>query len=227
MLAVLRGGEARHASGVARLKAGEAIMVGDGRGTIGQGIATSVGSQEVFVELSEVKTVAAPSPEIWLVQALAKGDRDELAIQACTELGIDRIIPWQAARSVSVWKEDKATKGQVRWNKIVTEASKQSLRAWVPEVRALCTTRDIAQLGEDNQLVLLEAQGLDRLSAYIPPQHKNLVLIVGPEGGIEPSEREMLLDAGAVDLRLGSTVLRTSTAGVAALAVMNSAMGRW
>ena len=227
MLAVLSGDEARHASGVARLKAGEAIMVGDGRGTIGQGIATSVGSQEVFVELSEVTTVAEPSPEVWLVQALAKGDRDELAIQACTELGIDRIIPWQAARSVSVWKEDKATKGQVRWNKIVTEASKQSLRAWVPEVRALCTTRDIAQLGEDNQLVLLEAQGFDLLSAYIPPQHKNLVLIVGPEGGIEPSEREMLLDAGAVDLRLGSTVLRTSTAGVAALAVMNSAMGRW
>jgi 16S rRNA (uracil1498-N3)-methyltransferase len=227
MPAVLSGNEARHASGVARLKAGEAILVGDRRGTIGQGIATSVGTQEVFVELNEVNTVAAPSPEIWLVQALAKGDRDELAIQACTELGVDRIIPWQAARSVSVWKEDKATKGQVRWNKIVTEASKQSLRAWVPEVRALCTTPDIAQLGEDNQLVLLEAQGSDRLSAYIPPQHKNLVLIVGPEGGIEPSEREMLLDAGAVDLRLGSTVLRTSTAGVAALAVMNSAMGRW
>jgi 16S rRNA (uracil1498-N3)-methyltransferase len=227
MPAVLSGDEARHASGVARLKAGEAIMVGDGRGTIGRGIAVAVGAGEVVVELQDVNTVPAPSPEIWLVQALAKGDRDELAIQACTELGVDRIIPWQAGRSVSVWKADKATKGQTRWNKIVTEASKQSLRARVPQVSALSTTSDIAQLGEENQLVLLEAQGSDPLSAYIPPKHKNLVLIVGPEGGIEPAEREVLLDAGAVDLRLGNTVLRTSTAGVAALSVMNSAMGRW
>jgi 16S rRNA (uracil1498-N3)-methyltransferase len=150
-----------------------------------------------------------------------------MAIQTCTELGVDRAIPWQAARSVSVWKGDKLDKGVARWQKIVTEASKQSLRARIPEVSPAMSSCEVALLGETTQLILLDPEAEDSLSAYRPPVGKTLVLLVGPEGGVESSERQMFLDAGAIDLKLGDTVLRTSSAGPAALAVLNSALGRW
>lgn len=219
--------EARHAVTVGRLGVGEDILVGDGAGTLATARATAVGPKEVVLEVLEATVHARPQPEVWLVQALAKGDRDELAIQTCTELGVDRIIPWQAARSVSVWKGDKVTKGVARWQKITTEASKQSLRAWIPTVDPIMTTKEIAKLGDTHQLLLLDPGARDSLSAYIPPRKPHVLVMVGPEGGIEPSEKELLMNSGAVDLRLGSTVLRTSSAGPAALALLNSSMGRW
>ena len=223
----LQGDEARHAASVSRLAVGEDILVGDGVGTLATARATAVGPKEVLLEVSATTTHPPSTPEVWLVQALAKGDRDELAIQTCTELGVDRIIPWQASRSISRWKGDKLTTGVARWHKIATEASKQSLRAWIPPVEQAMTTQDIADLGADHQLLLLDPDALDALSAYIPQREKNLLVIVGPEGGVEQAERELLLSSGAIDLKLGQTVLRTSSAGPAALAVLNSAMGRW
>lgn len=225
--ASLLGDEARHAVTVGRLGVGEEILLGDGHGTLAKATATEVSGKRVELQVHECTTHEPPSPQVWLVQALAKGDRDEMAIQTCTELGVDRVIPWQAARSVSIWKGDKLDTGVARWQKIVTEASKQSLRARIPEVSKAMSTRDLVALGETTQLVLLDPEAEDSLSAYIPPTGKTVVVIVGPEGGVEPSEREMLLDAGAIDLKLGGTVLRTSSAGPAALAVLNSALGRW
>ena len=219
--------EARHAATVGRLGVREDILVGDGVGTLATARATAVGPKEVVLEVLETTVHARPQPEVWLVQALAKGDRDELAIQTCTELGVDRIIPWQAARSVSVWKGDKVAKGVARWQKIATEASKQSLRPWIPTVDPVMTTKEIATLGSDHQLLLLEPGARDALSAYIPARTPHVLVMVGPEGGIEPSEKELLMSSGALDLRLGSTVLRTSSAGPAALALLNSSMGRW
>jgi 16S rRNA (uracil1498-N3)-methyltransferase len=117
-------------------------------GTLATARATAVGPKEVLLEVLEPPSTHPPStPEVWLVQALAKGDRDELAIQTCTELGVDRIIPWQASRSMSRWKGDKLTTGVARWQKIATEASKQSLRAWIPPVEQAMTTQEIADLG--------------------------------------------------------------------------------
>lgn len=219
--------EARHAATVGRLRVGEEILVGDGEGTLATARAREVGPREVVLEVLDTTVYARPQPEIWLVQALAKGDRDELAIQTCTELGVDRIIPWQAARSVSLWKGDKVAKGVARWQKIATEASKQSLRPWIPSVQTPMTTKEIADVGGAHQLVLLDPEAHDSLSAYIPRQEPHVLVMVGPEGGIEPSEKELLMKSGAVDLRLGSTVLRTSSAGPAALALLNSSMGRW
>ena len=223
----LHGDEARHAASVSRLAVGEDISVGDGVGTLATARAIAVSPKEVLLEVLDITTHPANTPEVWLVQALAKGDRDELAIQTCTELGVDRIIPWQASRSISRWKGDKLTTGVARWQKIATEASKQSLRAWIPPVERAMTTQDIADLGAEHQLLLLDPDAVDALSAYIPQREKNLLVIVGPEGGVEQAERELLLSSGAVDLTLGQTVLRTSSAGPAALAVLNAAMGRW
>lgn len=223
----LQGDEARHAASVSRLAVGEDILVGDGVGTLATARASAVTPKEILLDVHDTTTHLRQQPEVWLVQALAKGDRDELAIQTCTELGVDRIVPWQAARSISRWKGDKLTTGVARWQKIATEASKQSLRAWIPQVERAMTTQDIANLGEQHQLLLLDPDATDALSAYIPPQDRNLLVIVGPEGGVDESERELLMSSGAVDLKLGRTVLRTSSAGPAALAVLNSAMGRW
>lgn len=223
----LVGDEARHAASVARLTLGETIRVGDGAGTLATATAREVSPKEVQLEIQDTTFQPPNQPEVWLVQALAKGDRDELAVQTCTELGVDRIIPWQASRSVSRWTGDKLDKGVARWQKIAVEASKQSLRAWVPQVEQAMTTQEIANLGNVHQLLLLNPEASDSLSAYIPLPDRNLLVMVGPEGGVDPAEVELLLDSGAVDLKLGSTVLRTSSAGPAALALVNSSMGRW
>ena len=223
----LLGDQARHAASVARLSVGESVLIGDGAGTLGHATATAVSPQGVELMVHSTDFHPKPESEVWLVQALAKGDRDELAIQTCTELGVDRIIPWQAARSVPVWKGEKADKGVLRWQKIASEAAKQSLRPWIPVVEPILTTAELAAMEGDHQLVLLDPEAIDSVPEYIPPRGRPILVIVGPEGGVEPAEREVLLDAGAVDLRLGTTILRTSSAGPAALALLNSSMGRW
>jgi 16S rRNA (uracil1498-N3)-methyltransferase len=167
-----------------------------------------------------------PSPAITLVQALAKGDRDELAVQAATELGTDRIVPWAAARSISRWDAAKAVKGRARWAAIAREATKQSLRTWLPDVGELVTTKQLAALAGGGRMLVLEPTASLRLSA-VEPDGRDLVLVVGPEGGVTPQELEQLVAAGAEAVRLGPEVLRTSTAGPAAIAVLAVALGRW
>jgi 16S rRNA (uracil1498-N3)-methyltransferase len=180
----------------------------------------------VDVRVTERVAHAAPVPRIVLVQALAKGDRDELAVQAATELGVDRIVPWSAARSVSRWEGAKAEKGRARWAAIVREAVKQSIRAWVPAVEAVASTGQLPARFEGERMLLLEPTAPTPLSG-IRPDGRDLVLVVGPEGGIDPKELERLEAAGAERVRLGSSVLRTSTAGPAAIAVLSASIGRW
>jgi 16S rRNA (uracil1498-N3)-methyltransferase len=167
-----------------------------------------------------------------LVQALAKGDRDELAVQAATELGVDAVIPWQAQRSVSRWEGVKVAKGRERWRAIVREAVKQSIRPRVPEVEELATTKDLVRLAATARVLVLDPTAearLSRLDLTAPGDGSatDVLLVVGPEGGISPAEVEALRDAGAVPVALGSGILRTSTAGPAALALVNAALGRW
>jgi 16S rRNA (uracil1498-N3)-methyltransferase len=161
-----------------------------------------------------------------LVQALAKGDRDEMAVQAACELGVDEIVPWQAARSVSRWEGPKAAKGRERWASIVREAAKQAHRAWVPEVAPVHSTAQLVERAADARLLVLDPWTETRLTG-IRPDGRDLVLVVGPEGGIAPEELERLEAAGAERVRLGDTVLRTSTAGPAAIAVLSANLGRW
>lgn len=222
----LTGAEAKHAATVNRTRPGESVLIGNGRGLVASGEVLVATSTELTIDVEAVERVPRAEPAITLVQALAKGDRDELAVQAATELGVDAVLPWSASRSVSRWEGAKVAKGRDRWAAIVREASKQSIRAWTPEVGELATTKQVAALAATHRVLVLEPGATDALTA-IRPDGRPLALVVGPEGGIAPQELEVFRAAGAEVVRLGDTVLRTSTAGPAALAVLNVALGRW
>ncbi len=219
------GDEARHAITVARLRVGEAVSVGDGAGLIADGAVAGTDGGVLSVEVRSVRRDAPPVPALWLAQALAKGDRDELAVQAATELGITGVIPWAAERSVSRWDVAKAAKGRERWASIVREASKQAIRSRVPEVAPLATTGQLAAL--PGLVLVLEPTASAALTEVPVDGVERITLVVGPEGGVAPRELELLDGAGAVLVRLGSEVLRTSTAGPAAVAVLQARLGRW
>ncbi|SOC87137.1 16S rRNA (uracil1498-N3)-methyltransferase [Curtobacterium sp. 314Chir4.1] len=227
----LDGAEGRHAVAVARVRAGETLRLSDGRGTVVTGSVTELGRDSLSLAVSEVAVDEAPSPTLTLVQALAKGGRDEMAVQAATEIGVDRIVPWSAARSVSRWDGAKVEKGRTRWAAIAQEASKQAIRSRVPAVDAPVTTAQLAGGAEadpSRAVLVLDPAGDVRLSSWeAPADVAEIVLVVGPEGGIDGSEFDRLVAAGAVRVRLGDTVLRTSTAGPAALAVLQTRLGRW
>ncbi|WJL95672.1 16S rRNA (uracil(1498)-N(3))-methyltransferase [Microbacterium sp. ET2] len=222
----LTGAEAKHAATVRRVRVGESVTVGDGAGAWLEGVCESVSAASVAVRVSTRSQIAAPVPRVILVQALAKGDRDELAVQAATELGVDEIIPWQAARSISRWDATKAAKGRQRWQTIAREAAKQAHRPWVPEVSDPVTTTAVAGRARRDLVVVLEPTASERLSA-LAASDRDLLLVVGPEGGITPEELTLLHGAGATLRRLGDSVLRTSTAGPAAIALVSGALGRW
>lgn len=228
----LDGAEGRHAVSVARVRAGEALRLSDGRGAVVTGAVVSLGRDSLELEVDTVAFKAPQRPSLTLVQALAKGGRDEMAVQAATEIGVDRIVPWSAARSVSRWDGPKVEKGRGRWAAIAHEASKQAIRSRVPVVDAPVTTAQLTGFpGASRAVLVLDPVGDVRLSAWEPPADDSsvdeIVLVVGPEGGIDASEFDRLVSAGAVRVRLGDTVLRTSTAGPAALAVLQTRLGRW
>jgi 16S rRNA (uracil1498-N3)-methyltransferase len=236
----LDGAEGRHAVTVARVRAGESLRLADGTGRVVTGIVASVGKDSLTLTVDDVVDEQAPSPRLVLVQALAKGGRDEMAVQAATEIGVDGIVPWQAARSVSRWDGPKVAKGVARWQAIAHEAAKQSIRARVPVVSDPVTTAQLAAgaagagagagggLEAVPALVVLDPTASVRLAQWAPePDVTEIALVVGPEGGIDGSELDRLSAAGAVRVRLGDTVLRTSTAGPAALAVLQASLGRW
>jgi len=225
----LTGSEAHHAAAVRRVRSGEQVTVGDGRGAWLTGECEAVSPREVVVRITHRIDTPAATPRIVLAQALAKGDRDELAVQAATELGVDEIVPWQAARSISRWDSAKAEKGRIRWASIVREAAKQAHRAWIPDVAALETTAALAGRGAASVIVVLEPTAPRRLTelGLRADDPRDVILVVGPEGGIAPEELEAFGRSGATLARLGDTVLRTSTAGPAALAVVSAALHRW
>ena len=220
------GAEAKHAATVNRTRPGEVVAIGNGRGLVATGRVVSATPSELTIEVDAVEHAKRPSPMLTLAQALAKGDRDELAVQASTELGIDVVIPWAAERSVSRWEGPKVAKGRERWSAIAREAAKQSIRPWVPEVGELLTSKQLPALAAAIRMLVLEPTAVTPLTA-IRPDGRDIVVVVGPEGGLTDGELTRFADAGAELVRLGDTVLRTSTAGPAAIAVLNAGLGRW
>jgi 16S rRNA (uracil1498-N3)-methyltransferase len=217
---VLDGPEGHHAATVARLRVGEGLLVGDGRGTTVRARVTGVGKGTLSVELGERSFEPSPRPRIVVAQGLAKGERGELAVQAMTEVGVDVIVPWDAARSVARWGSRRPYE---RWVATARAAAKQARRAWVPVVEPLASTREIAARAT---FVLHEAATVP-LSGVRLPAEGEITLVVGPEGGITPEEMAAFTGAGAQAVRLGPTVLRTSTAGPAAIAVLCTRLNRW
>lgn len=219
------GAEARHAVVVSRVHVGQPLTIGNGAGLMVTGTVRSADPRLELVAESVVSFPAA-SPAIWLAQALAKGDRDEFAVQAATELGVDGVIPWASERSIVKWVGAKTAKGHARWSAVVREATKQSIRPWLPEVGELATTPTLCRVAEGARMLVLDPTGAEPLSA-VRADDRDMVLVVGPEGGISPAELEQFERAGAERVRLGSAVLRTSTAGPAAIAVLSATLRRW
>lgn len=217
----LDGPEGKHAVQIRRMRQGEAIQLSNGKGLRVRGTVVELAGSTLKLEVTEVTNEELPARQITLVQALAKGDRDELAIQAATELGAMGIIPWQASRSISRWDGPKVAKGQARWQQIVSEAAKQSLRAFTPEVKNIVDTKELAGLVSSFDLVLvLDTSATATIAEAGIPSSGSIALVVGPEGGIEHSELDALQAAGAKLVSLGANVLRTSTAGPALIAAL-------
>jgi 16S rRNA (uracil1498-N3)-methyltransferase len=225
---VLSGAEGRHAATVRRLRPGERADVGDGEGLIAECVVAAAGSGGLELTVRARRQVPRPDPAITVVQAIPKGDRGELAVEELTEVGVDRIVPWAAARCVPVWQGARGERSLDKWRVTARAAAKQSRRAWIPEVTQLASARDVAQLIEKAACaVVLEPDAADSLSRLTLPESGDLLIVVGPEGGVTDDESAAFLAAGATARRLGPTVLRTSTAGTVAAAVLLSRSGRW
>jgi 16S rRNA (uracil1498-N3)-methyltransferase len=219
-IAVLDGAEGHHAADVMRLRVGEELLLGDGCGGVASAVVQAVGKGRLELSIVERRYADPPAPRLVVAQGIAKGDRGELAVQAMTEVGVDEIVPWAAARSVARWKDDKPLQ---RWRSTAREAAKQARRSWLPVVSAPVSTAALAA----RVTFVLHEEATARLSTVELPELPEIVLVVGPEGGVAPEELAAFTAAGAVPVRLGDTVLRTSTAGVAALSVLSGRLGRW
>lgn len=222
------GDEAHHAVAVRRLRVGEQVMLTDGAGTSAPGTVSSTGKRVFTVEVAEVNHTDRATPAITVVQALPKGDRGELAVEVLTEIGVATIVPWAASRSVALWRGERAAKSHAKWAATAREAAKQARRSWFPEVTELASTDAVlARLAEADMAVVLHEKATDFLSGVDVVASGNIALVVGPEGGISDEELELFTAAGVTPVRLGQEVLRTSTAGVAAVAAILSRTARW
>lgn len=227
---VLDGPEGRHAVSVKRLRPGEGVVLTDGRGRWTEGVVKAAEGKDrlVVTDLEPVREEPPESPRITVVQALPKGDRGELAVETMTETGVDAIVPWAASRCITQWKGERGLKALAKWRATAREAGKQSRRVRFPEVAEAATTKQVALLlaAADFAGVLHES-GDDPLATVGLPAAGEIVLVVGPEGGVSPEELALFEEAGARPYRLGRSVLRTSTAGTAAAAVLLARTGRW
>lgn len=232
----LDGPEGKHAL-VKRMEVGESIDLGDGTGRRAVGTVHSLTDRGVIVRVEQLREERT-SPRIYLVQALAKDGRDLLAIETATELGVYGVLPWSADRSIVRWKGERAAKAHTKWQNTVTAAAKQSRRALIPEVYDLYSTTDLVELieevtGQGSAVFILHEQATERLSALartlVAAENlpEEIYLLVGPEGGISDREVQLFTEAGAHLALLGDEVLRSSTAGSAAMCTLNVVLGRW
>ena len=252
----LHGAEGHHAATVLRLGPGEAIQLSDTQRRRVGGVVLSAEAGELSVEVQQVDDEPVASPRLVLVQALAKDKRDLQAVESVTELGVDEIIPWDAERSVARWKPGREAKKHAEWENTVRSAAKQTRRTALPAVRALHTTAQycaevlqasggptsfgehlrrvaVLVLHEREQRSLADALcgdlGLmaDDYQWSAEKEVQELHILVGPEGGISDQELDQLVAAGAAPAQLGKNVLRSSTAGPAAIAAIQLLRGEW
>ena len=223
----LDGDEGRHAAVVKRIRVGEQVALTDGAGTAAVVTVTETGKASLAGTVDEVRTVEQETPRVVVVQAIPKGDRGELAVELLTEVGVDVIVPWAASRCVAVWKGERADKALAKWRSTAREAAKQARRSWFPEVKEPVGLDEVVALLESASVPVVLHEAASGPLANIPvPGRGEIVIVVGPEGGISDEELEAFAAVGAEPVRLGSSVLRTSTAGVAATAAL-LARTRW
>jgi 16S rRNA (uracil1498-N3)-methyltransferase len=232
-LAVVAGDEGFHAAKVRRIRAGERLDLSDGAGALAHCVVEESGKGRLTARVLDRRTVEPPAPPVTVVQALPKSDRAELAVELATEAGCDAFVPWQAVRCVARWDSSaKIDKGLRRWEAVVRSAARQSRRAHIPTVDGVVKTPELAQRIRtrvaDGAVVLALHESATRPLVDVPvAQADSLMLLVGPEGGIDDGELAALSDAGAIAVRLGPTVLRTSTAAAVALGALGAMTNRW
>lgn len=225
---VLDGQEARHALVVRRIRVGERVALTDGTGTTAVCTVAATTQKVLTAAVESVTTTELEMPRVVVVQAIPKGDRGELAVEMLTEVGVDVIVPWAASRSVAVWRGNRADKALGRWRSTAREAAKQARRSWFPEVAEMVTTEDVAALLKNASVPVVLHEAASGPLADLPvPGRGEIVIVVGPEGGISEEELEAFAAVGAEPVRLGSSVLRSSTAGVAATAALLARTPRW
>ncbi|MGW5456429.1 16S rRNA (uracil(1498)-N(3))-methyltransferase [Nocardia sp. NPDC003979] len=230
-VAVLDGPEGRHAATVRRTRVGELITLSDGHGVLADSEVIAAAKDRLELAVRNRRLAEPVIPQVTVVQALPKSDRSELAVELMTEAGADLIVPWQAARCVANW-EAKAAKGIEKWRAAARSAARQSRRAYIPEVAGLHRTRDLLELvraakADGAVIAALHESGTGKFTELPLARSKEVILIVGPEGGLDDAELTALADAGADIVLLGPTVLRTSTAAAVALGALGALTKRW
>ena len=228
----LDGPEARHAIVVQRRRTGDLIDLVDGAGLRVSVRIRDIDNGTARAIVEAIHREDEPSVRLVLVQALAKGDRDERAISVATETGVDEIVPWQAERSIVVWRGDRAAKSRARWNAAVDAATKQSRRARRPVVHDEVDSTGLAAMvrtitAGGGAALVLHATAAERFADVPLPTTGKVLIAIGPEGGISDRELADLEAAGARPVRLGPHILRTSTAGPIAVAMAAERLGRW
>ncbi len=207
---------------------GERADVTNGSGEIAECVVTAARPGELELAVLDRRAEPRPEPQVIVLQAIPKGDRGELAVELLTEVGTDVIVPWAASRCVAVWRGDRAAKSRARWASAADQAAKQSRRAWFPQVTAQADLADAVRRVDAAALaIVLDPAASESLATLSLPDRGDILLAVGPEGGIAPAESEALLSAGAVAARLGPTVLRASSAGIVAAGILLSRTRRW
>lgn len=227
--AVLDGPEGRHAATVKRLRRGEAVLLGDGRGGVAHAVVDAAGRDTVELTIVKRAMLDPPAPRVLLAQALVKGERGELAVELATEAGVDGILPWRAARCVARWDDGpRGAKALARWRSTVREAAKQARRPWLPVVEEPVSTAALAGRARAAACALVLHEGaVERLADAPLPTAGDLLLVVGPEGGVTDAEIDELRAAGARPVRLGPEVLRASSAAAIALGAIGVLTRRW
>ena len=211
-----------------RLAAGERVDLTDGAGMVAECVVAAARAGVLELSVLARRQESRPDPLLAVVQALPKGEHGPLAVDLMTEGGVDVIVPWAAERCITRWQGDRGDRALARWRAAAREAAKQARRSWLPEVTGLVTTGGLVRrAGSASLAVLLDPAGPVPLSDLELPGSGDIVVIVGPEGGVSPAETAELTRAGAVPARLGPAVLRTSAAGLVAAAIVASRCGRW
>lgn len=207
-------------------------MLTDGRGTALDVEVTGVGRGEVTCRVEAVSHTARPPLHLTVVQAIPKGERGELAVDLLTEVGVDEIVPWQAERSISRWKGERVARGRAKWDAVAREAAKQSRRTWWPVVTPVADLDGVTSVVSRADVAwVLHGEAADPLSTLLAagpiPGGGRVVLVVGPEGGLSSGELSHIVSSGGTAVRLGPTVLRTSTAGVVAASLVLARTAPW
>ena len=229
-LAVVDGDEGFHAANVRRIRSGEELDLGDGDGTVAHCVVEDVGKGRLTALVLDRRTLPVTLPAVTVVQALPKSDRSELAIELATEAGADAFVGWQASRCVARWESSaKVDKGLRRWDAVARSAARQSRRPYIPSINGVVSTAELVQGVRDGgaTALVLHESATAKLTELTMAQADSLLLIIGPEGGIADDEIAALSDAGATAVRLGPTVLRTSTAAAVALGALGALTSRW